>query len=102
LDRHRNSFYGLEFTLTDLLRDSPYATKDPAQADYFYVPALLYFGVERNFVNIVNQVKKVRSRSARSSRLLAGAQTPAGWMAPLASGTAAARIATPWQSLHRC
>jgi hypothetical protein len=55
----RQSFYGLEFTFTDLLRDSPYITKDPALADYFYVPVLLYWGLERDVGRIITEMRRV-------------------------------------------
>ncbi len=54
-----SSFYGLEFLFTDLLAASPYLVADPALADYFYVPALFYWGLERNMTRIIQEMDKV-------------------------------------------
>lgn len=39
-----NNMYGLEFTFLKQLKDSPYITTNPEEADYFYYVAYLYYG----------------------------------------------------------
>lgn len=36
--------YGLEFTFLKMLQESPYVTKNPEEADYFYYIAYFYYG----------------------------------------------------------
>jgi hypothetical protein len=87
----RDSFYGLEFTFADLLKGSPYVTKDPAAADYFYVPVLLYWGAEKDAGKITSELVKVghaapcqlcRCSCCCRRRLLAAARAVDGARAP--------------------
>jgi len=50
--------YGIDFLFAELLHASPYVTKDPEEADYFFFECLTYFGTNSDIPAMIKVMQK--------------------------------------------
>lgn len=56
-DMHELLMQGLDFVLYELLKDSPYVTKNPDEADFFFFPVYPYWSKKSDPYQIVQALK---------------------------------------------